>query len=216
MRALGERERERETPIEEGRGAFLNLCREAPFVSHTVFVMFILTSPTVTHMTPSFSKRVTGTGNEESRAADVCSVCRVCRGRPAPRRAPAGALAPTVSSNETGQVVLASKDVFWAKGTLVALIFNQKTTITNCTRDPCWVAPAHLHGTAAATSRSHGRGAQERCRRGARYTSTVQLSVAGLARSGRRAECSMIICLSGSRSRPSGAHHASEGRTVSA
>ena len=88
------RERERETPIEEGRGAFLNLCREAPFVSHTVFVMFILTSPTVTHMTPSFSKRVTGTGsgNEESRG---CSVCRVCRGRPAPRRAPAGAPAPS-------------------------------------------------------------------------------------------------------------------------
>ena len=68
------RERERETPIEEGRGAFLNLCREAPSLSHTVFVMFILTSPTVTHMTPSFSKRVTGTGNEESRAA-ACVVC---------------------------------------------------------------------------------------------------------------------------------------------
>ena len=85
------RERERETPIEEGRGAFLNLCREASFVSHTVFVMFILTSPTVTHMTPSFSKRVTGTGNEESRAA----VCAEGGPRTAPRRAPAGALAPS-------------------------------------------------------------------------------------------------------------------------
>ena len=87
MRALGERERERETPIEEGRGAFLNLCREAPFVSHTVFVMFILTSPTVTHMTPSFSKRVTGTGNEVRAGLQrVSCVPRAARAAPRPGR----------------------------------------------------------------------------------------------------------------------------------